>query len=323
MPVLKEESIKPSLFFNGAHRQTILPNILRRVDLGKYERQRLNLADGDFVDLDWLKIGSKKLVIALHGLEGDSSRHYIKGVLKEMSSQGWDGLGFNFRGCSGEANIKPRFYHSGDTKDLSYLIEKLEKEGYYEKVVVVGYSLGANVALLYAGQKGDALPSIVKAVVAVSVPCDLTSSVTEIHRMINRHYIIWFLISLKKKVRQKKELLADFDIPWILKSKDLIDWDNRLTAPVHGFTDAADYWAKASSLPYLENIKVPSLIINAQNDTFLSKLCSPIDLAERSKLLYLSSPIWGGPVGFVEQYPWDTLWSERKTSHFLTKIIGL
>ena len=322
MPILSAPKGKPFLFAHGAHLQTIIPNICRNVRL-KYTRQSIELPDGDFLDLDWIKKGNKKLVIVLHGLEGDSNRHYVKGALKEMIGLGWDGVALNFRGCSGKPNRLAKSYHSGEIKDLDFVIEQIRSKNQYDTISLIGFSLGANVALMYGGKKGDTIPSEVKAIVAVSVPADLTGSVREIERWSNKHYVMKFMMSLRKKTKLKAHLLRNFDVAHILNARNFIEFDERYTAPVHGFESAKDYWIKASSLPFLPNIKVPTFILNALDDTFLSKASSPIELAKKSSFLHLMQPNWGGHVGFFGSIPWTRLWSEKQIGDFITRIAKL
>ncbi len=322
MPILPVPTGQSFLFAKGAHLQTIIPNITRYVRL-TYSRERIELPDGDFLDLDWTKKGSRKLVIALHGLEGQGKRHYIKGSLKEMNRLGWDGVALNFRGCSGSPNRLARSYHSGEIEDLDFVIEHIRASGQYDTISLLGFSLGGNVVLMYGGKKGNNIPAEVKSIAAISAPCDLTGSVNEIEHWSNRHYVLKFLISLRKKTRLKSHLLGDFNVKKILSSKNFIEFDERYTAPAHGYKSAKDYWKKASSLPVLSEIRVPTLLLNSLDDTFISKASSPISLAKNSSYLHLLQPKWGGHVGFFDRVPWTTLWSERQIGNFITKIIGL
>jgi len=322
MPVLPAEIAKPFFLAKNAHLQTIIPNITRIVKL-KYTRERVELPDGDFIDLDWTKKGSDKLVIALHGLEGQSARHYVKGSLKEMNRLGWDGVAMNFRGCSGSPNRMAKSYHSGEIEDLDYIIKHISNTKSYKTITLVGFSLGGNVVLMYGGKMGGDLPEVVKGIAAISAPCDLSGSVLEIEKWYNRHYVLKFMISLWKKTREKRALLSEFNVPHILKSRNFIEFDERYTAPAHGFQSAKDYWSKASSLPFLPEIKVPTLIMNSRDDTFLSQASSPFNLAKNSSYLHLMQPDWGGHVGFFDKLPWSTLWSERQIGKFFAHTIGL
>ena len=322
MPILASDC-NPRFLYKGSHRQTILPNIFRRVKLPGYHRERIPLPDGDFVEVDWLKNDSKKLVVALHGMEGNSQRQYIKGILSQMYELGWDGLGFNFRGCSGTPNILARSYHCGETKDIGYVLEQICSDKNYETIVIVGFSLGGNVALLYSAQQKADLHEKIKAVVAVSVPCDLPACVPEISRPTNILYLNRFMKGLKDKVRSKEDMYRHLDLKRIYSATNFQVFDDAFTAPVHGFASGEDYWKTVASLPHLEAIRIPALILNAQDDTFLSKSSTPMALAKSSSLLHVMHPANGGHVGFFEHLNWKKLWSERQIAFFLTEIVGL
>jgi predicted alpha/beta-fold hydrolase len=302
MPLL-QSTYKPPFWAKKSFVSTLFSGLARKVDGVVQTRERITLPDTDFIDLDWSysKEKSKKVIILLHGLEGHAQRPYLTGTAKHFNDNGIDAIGVNFRGCSGEPNLLFRSYHSGATEDLDAVVRHILTKNEYDDIYIKGISLGANMALKYVGE-GNEIPSEVKAVIAVSTPCDLNGSCAELLSLKNRHYSIRFLDHLKQKLKPKlvqfPNLIAIADYKSI---KTLIDFDHIYTSKAHGFKDAFDYYEKASCLQFLPNIKVPSLIINALNDSFLSADCYPVKAAKQNPNLYLEMPQYGGHVGFINK----------------------
>jgi predicted alpha/beta-fold hydrolase len=298
MPILNNTNYCPIFPFRNPHINTIFPAIFRQIKRPAFLRERLTTPDDDFLDVDWLKNGNKRLVILCHGLEGSSDSQYIKGTSTIMHDHGWDVLAMNYRSCSGEINKQYRIYHSGATDDLHLVIEEVEVA--YEEIILVGFSLGGNLVLKYSNDGLFQLSPKIKKTIAVSAPVDLGSSAIEILKPKNKIYERRFLKSLRKKANEKYAQFPErFPIADIEKVKTLRDFDDYFTAPIHGFKDATDYYTRCSALPFLRNVSIPTLIVNAQDDTFLSPACFPIDLAKKSELLHLSMPKYGGHVGFT------------------------
>jgi uncharacterized protein len=276
MPLVSQSAYKPPFFLFNAHLQTIIPSLLRRVDGVRYERERIETADEDFLDLDWACPGHNRLAILSHGLEGDSRRPYIMGMVRELNAGGWDALAWNFRGCGGEINRQLRFYHSGATDDLEAVISHALRQKAYQSIALIGFSLGGNMTLKYLGERGTELRPQIRKSVVFSVPCDLQTGALKMARMSNAIYMRRFLRHLRRKVRAKALLMPDKinDMGYHL-IKNFKDFDDRYTAPLHGFRDAIDYWNQCSSKNYLRTIAVPTLIVNAKNDPFLSPECFP------------------------------------------------
>ncbi len=316
MPIVKKtEYDHPRWQFNG-HLQTIIPSIFRPAFPLPFERERVKTPDGDFLDLDWLKNKSKKLVIISHGLEGNSRRPYMTGMAKHFFLNGFDVLTWNYRGCSEEMNLKPIFYHSGATYDLDNVVSHAEPN--YENIYLIGFSLGGNLTLKYLGEPSPWKNKIKKAV-AISVPLDLESSSIKISTGENIIYAKRFLRTLKQKVVLKAQKFPD-DIPLgILRNiKTLKDFDDHFTGPLHGFDDARDYYTKNSSMGFLDKIEVPSLILNAQNDPFLSPKCFPVTLGRKLEHIWMEFPRTGGHVGFSPRKKEDIYWSEKRAFEFIT-----
>jgi predicted alpha/beta-fold hydrolase len=318
LPIL-ESQYKPPFWAKKSFVSTVFSGLARQVKGVNQYRERLELRDGDFLDLDWSEGNSQvqKVIILLHGLEGNAQRPYITGSAKLFNQNGINACAVNFRGCSGEPNRLYRSYHSGATEDLEAIVNHILAQDRYKEIYIKGISLGANMALKYVGERSD-LPKELKGVVAVSTPCDLKGSCDELLSLKNKHYAIRFLDHLKKKLKPKLIQFPDKISPADYEAiRSLIDFDHIYTAKAHGFKDAFDYYHKASCLQFLPNVKVPSLIINALNDSFLSHGCYPVKEAKHNKNLYLEMPKYGGHVGFIDKG--NVYYNERRALEFLNK----
>lgn len=282
------------------HWQTMAPVLLRRVPVVTRRRERLELPDGDFLDLDWaIENASERLVLLTHGLEGASSDTYIQGMAWACLRAGWDVLAWNFRGCSGEPNRLLVSYHSGATGDLETVLNHALSTGRYRRVDLIGFSLGGNITLKFLGEKGTSLDSRVGRAVTFSVPCDLSSSSHQLARWSNRIYMGRFLRSLRTKIREKiLRFPGQVQDLGLERMKTFREFDEAYTAPIHGFLGAEDYWEKASSLPVLTQITIPTLLVNAKNDPFLAAACFPEEAARESTHFHLEAPSAGGHLGF-------------------------
>lgn len=299
MPVLNSEYCPPFIFQNG-HLSTIYAAVFRHVKNPGQQRERLELEDGDFLDLDWTyaKDSRKRVVILLHGLEGDTQRPYMLGSARAFSESGFDVCAVNMRGCSGVPNRLYRSYHSGATEDLMSVLNHLENTRDYQQVFLKGFSLGANLILKYLGDHSEA-PERITAAVAVSAPCDLHDCLLQLSMSKNRIYANRFLVSLREKLKIKQahfpELLSD---EMIKQVRTLKDFDDIYTSKAHGFRDAMDYYRNCSSLPVLSAISVPTLLLNAKNDSFLGENCYPDQEGQSNSALFFEPPNFGGHVGF-------------------------
>ncbi len=315
MPLISS-SYKPPFFFRNGHFATIYAGLIRKVSGVVQKRERIKLSDGDFLDLDWSfsQVPAQKLVILLHGLEGDAQRPYITGSAKLFTQNDFDACAVNYRGCSGESNILFRSYHSGATEDLIAVIEHVLKTKKYSEIFLKGFSLGGNLVLKYLGE-GNIVPEEIKAAVAVSAPCNLHSSCNQLLTRKNILYAQRFkkhLISkLKEKQRLFPNLVSDKDIKSIITLKD---FDDFYTSNAHGFKDALDYYTQCSSLQFLPNIVIPSLLINAKDDSFLGEECYPYNEAESCPNLFLEVPKYGGHVGFWGKK--NTTYTEKRALEF-------
>lgn len=313
----------PPLFHRNAHFSTIVPNKLRpNLRIG-YERKTINTPDNDFLDLDFSSVKSNHCILLLHGLEGSSKSTYIRGMTIQLNQEGFDVVALNFRSCSGRANNLPISYHSGKTDDIEFVCNHLLHQ--YQSLQIVGFSLGANALLKMAGHwKNNPLPRV-KSIVAVSVPCDLASSGEKLKQRQNRVYLWRFLSQLKTKAEEKSIRFpeSNIDLKALEKAQTFADFDEIYTAPVHGFDSAIDYYTKSSCKQFIEFIHVPTLIINAKNDSFLSPECYPVQEAQANPYIDLRIPTFGGHVGFASDFLMKKpFWHETRIIQFLANHIA-
>lgn len=315
MPVV-ESSYRAPLFFGNRHLQTVTPALFRKVNDVSYTRRRIDLPDGDFLDLDFSCVSASRAVIVTHGLEGSADAAYVRGMVRAFNRRGWDAIALNLRGCSGEANRKAATYHSGKTEDLDAVVEYAFDTCNYRELSLVGFSLGANLSLKYAGERGAAIRGGISSVIGISAPCDLAASARELDKPHNTVYTKRFLRSLIGKMKQLEHLMPagitrDYD-----SIQTLRDFDDAFTAPLNGFADAEDYWIKNSSGRFLANTAVATLVINAKDDPILAPECFLRDLAAVSSNLYLEVPEKGGHVGFITFGNNGEYWQETRSVSF-------
>ena len=309
----------PPLMQNG-HVQTIFPTLFRKVKDVAYTRERITTPDDDFLDLDWSKAGRRRLAIISHGLEGDSERAYVKGMVRALNLFGWDCLAWNFRGCSGTINRCLKFYHSGSFDDLSVVIDHAAATGSYDEISLMGFSIGGNITLLYLGKNRPNVHPLVSCAAALSVPCDLASGADALARPSNRIYMQRFLRLLHSKIRAKMEAMPGrIDDTGYADLETFKDFDDRYTAPINGFRDAADYWQQCSSKPCITDIEIPTLMISAVNDPFLAPKCYPKEETGTNHNVFLEMPASGGHVGFVQFNKDRIYWSERRIAEFFSR----
>jgi len=323
MPVISDSEYRSPRFLSNGHLQTVLPGLLRRARPVSYVRERITTLDDDFLDLDWLKNGSRRVAVLSHGLEGDSKRHYMLGMVSALTNRGWDAVAWNARGCSGEPNRVLRFTHSGATEDLQAVISHVTAIRAYSDIALIGFSLGGNLTLKYLGERGPALDPRIKAAAVFSVPCDLQSSSIQLAKPANRIYMLRFMANLRQKVRAlAKSMPGKIDDRGFAQLRSFKHFDDRYTAPIHGFKDAEDYWRKCSCKPFLKSISVPTLLINARNDPFLGEDCYPIEEANENPKLHLETPLGGGHVGFIGFNNAREYWSETRAVTFLKNALN-
>lgn len=309
---------QPAWWLPGPHAQTLWPVLGRRRPPLTLRRERLELADGDFLDLDWTPGTHGPVTLVLHGLEGSSASHYARGVLAALTQRGWRGVVMHFRGCSGQHNRLARRYCAADTADMAYVVDCLHQREPDTPLAAVGYSLGGNALLKWLGEAGTALPLC--AAVAVSVPFLLDATAQRLGRGFSRLYQAYLLRALKRSYRDKFRQRTDGPLPLdqLAALRDFYAFDDRITAPLHGFADARDYYARASCRPFLRHIRVPTLILHALDDPFMFPAVVP-DTGELSASVRLELSRQGGHVGFVGgRWPWAAeYWLEQRIPAFL------
>lgn len=303
----------------GGHLQTIYPAICIAKPPVAYRRERWNAPDGDFVDIDFIdgKPG-KPFIVLFHGLEGSSNSHYARSLMAHIAALGWSGAVPHFRGCSGELNLAPRFYHSGDAQEVDWVLRRLlpyrEARG-ASRFYAAGVSLGGNALLRWLGESQHQA-EIIDAACAISAPLDLAGGGAALSRGFNRIYTRMFLQTLKPKCLKKLEQFPGlFDRENLLRARDLYAFDNVVTAPLHGYRDTDDYWLRASAKHVLNDITIPTLVLNAQNDPFLPAQHLP---STASRHVTLEYPKYGGHVGFaVGALPGQLNWLPQRIVRFL------
>ena len=322
---VKAMSFQPAWWCRSAHLQTIWAGILRPSPRVSLARVRWELPDGDFLDVDELAAGeSAPRLIVLHGLESSSRAAVVLGLLSRANQRGWGGVAVNFRGCSGEPNRLRRSYHGGDTADLVWVIAQVRAQHPSSPIVCVGFSLGGNVLLKYLGEQGQVLPEQVRAAAAISAPFDLAASVEALGQGFSRVYQNRLVITLKQKTFQKLAQHPDLvDGDALRAVRTLGEFDDLVTAPVHGFSDAAAYWAASSSAQFLPRIRRPTLLINAEDDPFLSSEALPRQAVAENPFLTAVFTSAGGHIGFLAgRWPGvPTAWAERRAAEFLAQYV--
>jgi hypothetical protein len=324
-PAFAPRPFRPAALLAGTHAQTIGGRLLRRAPPPPFRRERVELPDGDFVDLDFppAPAGDAPVVLLLHGLEGSARRGYAINAYRELAARGVAAVGLNFRSCSGEANRQPRLYHSGDTADLRHVAALLRARFPRVPLGAIGFSLGGNALLKYLGEEAAAAPF--RAAVAVSVPYDLSAGADALEgTRMGRFYTRLFLKSLIAKADAKAALISDrCDLDRVRAARTFREFDDAATAPIHGFQGAADYYARSSSQRFLRRIRVPTLLLHAADDPFLPASAFPARECASNPQLTVVMTGRGGHVGFVEGTPWaPRFWAEEQAARFLAAALG-
>jgi uncharacterized protein len=314
----------PAAWLPGPHAQTIAGRYLRRPTGVAYRRERIDLPDGDFVDLDHAEVAGlpalpdSPRVVVVHGLEGSSRSSYVLETCRALAERGIRAVALNFRGCSGESNRNARFYHAGDTGDLRFVLERLIQLEPGTPLGAVGFSLGGNVLLKYLGESGA--DSLIQAAVAVSVPFDLLAGARHLDATVmGRFYSGVFLRQLRAKFAEKRSMIGDrCDESRVMRSRSFLTFDDAATAPLHGFDGVEDYYGRSSSNQFLPAIRVPTHLVQAQDDPFVPPEAVPGDAVRRNPCLSLALTEHGGHVGFIGGPPWrPRFWAESEAARFL------
>lgn len=319
MPVLFPNDYRKPAFLLNPHLETIIPNTLRRIKHVDYQRERFRTSDDDFMLLDWLRQGASRLIILAHGLEGHSGKSYMKGLARIFYRRGWDVLAWNCRSCGGEMNKQVKLYHHGEISDLAELIKFVTRKNEYEKIALAGVSMGGSIILKYLGEMGNSIHEKIKGAVAISTPCDLAASERQLRKPINSIYRRRFFKKLWQKINQKAQLFLPEALEKLKYAQTFTDLHKIFTMPVYGFSSEDEFYRQGSAINFLPSIKVPSLIINAQNDPMLAGDCYPVQLAQKLEHIFLEIPAYGGHAGFLKIGEGPT-WSELRASRFINSL---
>ena len=315
----------PAPWFANPHLQTTLGSRLKGHARVRTRRERVTTPDGDFLDLDFGADpgGAFPIAVVLHGLEGSTERGYVRTTLALLERAGILGVAMNFRSCSGAPNLRPRFYHSGETTDLDFLVSLLRFRFPGRAIGAIGFSLGGNVLLRYLGERGEDGAGL-QAAAAISVPFDLTEGTGRLEEgAMGRFYTEYFLRSLLRKVRAKEAMLGSIlDLEKALAARTVREFDEHVTAPLHGFADAWEYYREASSAPLLPRITTPTLLLHAFDDPFLPERAVPVQAAEENPWLIGTFPRRGGHVGFVDGTGMPPrFWAEEEAVRYLAAVL--
>lgn len=324
-------TFKPAWWLKNPHLQTLYPALFRKITAPLVRRERLITPDNDFIDIDWCGDGDKPLIILLHGLTGSSESVYIKGLQCVLLTHNFRSVALNFRGCSGESNHSARCYHSGETDDIHFLYQTLREREPNTAFAAIGFSLGGNVLLKWLGEQGEKLALF--AAVAVSVPLVLSACSTKLDEGFSRFYRANLLRELKVYITDKQRHLEKIGLQTeankikqlgdLSNIKSFWQYDECVVAKLHGFKNAHDYYARSSSRQFLKTIAVPTLLIQAADDPFMTKNVLP-KLDELAACVQLEITEEGGHVGFVTgKNPLKPLyWLEQRIPEFLKQHLN-
>jgi len=323
------EEFRPARWLPNAHWQTIYAATLAPCPGRALHRTRWDTPDGDFIDLDWLRaphagVTRSPLVVLFHGLEGSSDSHYARMLVRTLAATDWQAVIVHFRGCSGEPNRLARAYHSGDAAEIDWLLARLRAQHRNAPLFAIGVSLGGNALLKWLGEYSESALRTLDAAAAVSAPLDLLAAGNALDRGFNRAvYTHNFLRTLKAKSMAKLDRFPGlFDRAAAMRATTLRAFDDAVTAPMHGFRDAEDYWLRSSSKPWLRHIRVPTLVLNALDDPFLPAWALP-HAAEVSRAVRLRYTPRGGHVGFVSgPFPGSLAWMPSHVLRFFSALGG-
>jgi len=309
---------RPPRWFANAHLHTIYGSTLAAKPKVAYRRERWETPDGDFVDTDHVDgLPDRPWVVLFHGLEGSSDSPYARTLMHRVRQRGWRGTVLNFRGCSGEPNRLPRAYHSGDSAEVNWVLRRLQPLRNGAPLYAAGVSLGGNALLKWLGETGDEAAGLVTRAAAVSAPVDLMAAGEALGRGFSLLYAKHFLATMKARAEAKHARFPGiFDVERMRRSRTLREFDDVVTAPLHGYRDTDDYWTRASSKPLLARIAVPTLLLNAEDDPFLPREALPRP-DEVSAAVRCHFPPRGGHVAFATgPFPGRIDWLPERLLHY-------
>jgi len=325
--MILKSKFKPALGLSNPHFQTMLPRFIRRKRNLEFHHETLELDDGDFLDLAWTELSDevKPIVLVFHGLEGSIESPYAHGIMSAIKKQGWKAVLMHFRGCSGRINRLPRSYHSGETEDAKQLISYIKAHYPGAPLAAVGFSLGGNMLLKLQAELGNKSPFL--AAVSVSAPLILNTCAIRLSKGFSRVYQNYLIAHMKKNLKSKARVhdyasLINLDTQQINRLNSFREFDDRVTAPLHGFKGVDDYYHKSSSRQYLKDIQAPTLVIQSLDDPFMSADVIP-EKNELSNYTQLEISQYGGHVGFIGGSLFKpAFWLERRIPEYLAEFIN-
>lgn len=323
MPIVHDSSYVAPFFSGNAHLQTVLPSFFRKEDEFAYEREIFDAPDGDYFFLDWAKSAKKSddLLIISHGLCGHTQRHYVLSLVKAFVNAGIDCLAWNFRVTGQTPNRLLKITTSNSTDELDWITRHAIAKGGYKRVIHAGYSMGGNISLLYLAREAATLPDEVCGGVAFCATIDIPVCTGLLDSASGKLYSMYFLRKMKKGLQQKQQEYPDKICAETMASvKSFREFDDNFTAPIMGFKDAEDYWNTASASAWLHNLQVPTLLVNPKNDPFLGGDCYPLEIAQKSKKLFLEMPEDGGHCGFITRKG-EEWWPAQRALQFYKENI--
>jgi predicted alpha/beta-fold hydrolase len=322
MPLLTS-SFRPPYLLRPPWVQTITPKLLRKPCISPGIHELLELSDGDFLELEWhgLQSASPKfpLIILSHGLEGSTKSNYLVGLISALVASNYPVLAWNMRGCGVHRNRLLPWYHSGQTEDLASIIERGSARFQDLPIVLIGISIGGNIVCKFLGERGKSIPSNIQSAIAVSPPLDLRSSAEILARPSRAIYMRYLLKPLRERMKEKAVRFPNqLDISGLSSICSFHEFDARYTAPIHGFRSVDHYWDCCSGLHFIPHTTIPTYIVSALDDPFLSPSCFPVTLAQSSSLIHLETPAYGGHVGFIDSLNMSRTWLERRILEYLS-----
>ena len=317
MPIIDGSDFLPhKKRYRNGHYNTFIPYLFGFTPDIQYERVRIDTPDGDFLDVDFSRVGSRRAVVLCHGLEGSSDSGYVKLFTDYFNRKDWDAVALNYRGCSGEMNRKLQMYNSGSSHDLYEVIEHISPA--YDEILLIGFSLGGNISLKYLGESAHPVNPKVSKAIAVSTPLNLEDASLQLLKWDNILYQWKFLMSLSGKIIQKKRQFPDeISLKPLLKTTNLYKFDNHYTAPIGGYESAKDYYDQNQSINWIDKVEIPTLVLNAKDDPFLGPKSYPEELVKDLESVFLCTPEFGGHVGFAYGRN-DREWLFDKVDAFIT-----
>ena len=323
MPIIENSSYRAKGIARNPHVSTLRANAFRAVPKMGYVRERIPTEDGDFLDLDWIRSGNEKALVLSHGLAGDSSRVYMRGMAKYFHDREWDICAWNFRGCSGEPNLTEAYYHPAQVGDLGAVVDRVLAGSRYAQVALVGFSMGGVLTLNYLARAKSELPRELLGACCISTPCDMYSTVGRLSNRPGKIYGKIFLSQFKKRMREKEKAMpGTYDLDKLKTVRTLYDFDRVYNAPWYGYADIGEFYEYMDPRPFLDRVEIPSLVVNARNDPFMDDGSYPKDVAARSKYIHLEIPDHGGHMGFGKSGLKDGNWAEARAHDFLSALLA-